>query len=202
MGSSTKLKFRVEISLVDVLKPTDILKNEHIEIKKALSILNVIVEKIESSEKVSIEDLEKIINFIRIFADKCHHGKEEKILFPKLEEAGIPRYGGPIGVMLMEHEEGRRYVKNMVENIENLKKGVETALDIFKDNAVNYVALLENHIWKEDNILFHLADQHISPSKQEELLLIFEEFEEKIIGEEHEKQLEALRKLEETYLKK
>jgi len=187
---------------VDVLKPTDILKNEHVEIKKALSILNVIVEKIESSEKVSIEDLEKIINFIRIFADKCHHGKEEKILFPKLEEAGIPRYGGPIGVMLMEHEEGRRYVKNMVENIENLKKGVETALDIFKDNAVNYVALLENHIWKEDNILFHLADQHISPSKQEELLLIFEEFEEKIIGEEHEKQLEALRKLEETYLKK
>lgn len=185
-----------------VLKPTDILKNEHIEIKKALSILNVMVEKIESSEKVSIEDLEKIINFFRVFADKCHHGKEEKILFPSLEEAGIPRYGGPIGVMLMEHEEGRRYVKNMAENIENFRKEVDTTLDIFKDNAVNYVALLENHIWKEDNILFNSADQHIPSSKQREILHNFEELEEEEIGEEHEKQLEVLRKLEETYLKK
>lgn len=184
-----------------VLKPTDILRNEHIEIKKMLTILGTVIERINSGEKVSTQDLEKIIDFIKVFVDKCHHGKEEKILFPRLEEAGIPRYGGPIGVMLMEHEEGRRYVKNMAEDIERFKKGVEATLDVFNKNAVNYVALLEQHIWKEDNILFNLADQHIPSSKQEEILHLFEEFEEGIKGE-HEKQLEALKKLERFYLRR
>ncbi|MCS7125892.1 MAG: hemerythrin domain-containing protein [Aigarchaeota archaeon] len=183
------------------LKPTDILKDEHVEIKRMLTILNIIIEKINYGEKISPEVLEKIINFFRIFTDRCHHWKEEKILFPSLEEVGIPRYGGPIGVMLMEHEEGRRYVKNMVEAVEKYRRGLEDALGEFKENAVNYVALLDQHIYKEDNILFNLADQHIPLSRQEEIMHSFKEFEERESKGEHEKQLQILKRLEVEYLR-
>jgi hemerythrin-like domain-containing protein len=49
--------------------------------------------------------LEESVNFLRHFADECHHFKEEKLLFPLMEEDGIPREGEPIGMMLVEHEE-------------------------------------------------------------------------------------------------
>jgi hemerythrin-like domain-containing protein len=181
------------------MKPTDVLKNEHLEIKEMLSVLNKIVEKAALEQNVSIEDLVDILNFIRIFADKCHHGKEESILFPALENAGIPRYGGPIGVMLLEHEEGRRYVKAMNKAVEEYRGGSPNALEEFIENARNYISLLEQHIWKEDNILFNLADQYIPVEYQVEIMEKFRVFEEKEIGEEHEKQLRVLRRLVEAY---
>ncbi len=182
------------------MKPTDVLKNEHVEIKEMLSILDKIISKATLEQNVSVEDLEKILNFIKTFADKCHHGKEENILFPALEDAGIPRDGGPIAVMLIEHEEGRSYVKAMNKAVEKYKQGSRIALDEFIENARNYISLLEQHIWKEDNILFNLADQYIPIEVQVEIMDRFKEFEEKEIGEEHEKQVRMLRRLKETYL--
>ncbi len=182
------------------MKPTDVLKNEHVEIKKMLSVLNKIVDKAALEQDVSIEDLVDILDFIRIFADRCHHGKEENILFPALENAGIPRNSGPIGVMLLEHEEGRRYVKAMNRAVEEYRSGSQNALEEFIENARNYISLLEQHIWKEDTILFNLADQHIPIEDQVEIAEKFRKFEEKEIGEEHEKQLRTLRRLIEAYV--
>lgn len=184
------------------MKPTDVLRNEHVYIKEMLSILNKILREIERGQNVSVQDLSKVLNFIRVFADKCHHGKEEDILFPVMEEAGVPRYGGPIGVMLMEHEEGRRYVKAMSEAVEEYISGSLNALEKFVENAGNYISLLEQHIWKEDTILFNLADQCISSRVKMELVQKFEEFEAKEIGEEHEKQLKILEELKEKYSSK
>lgn len=79
-----------------------------------------------------------------------------------MENAGIPRNGGPIGVMLLEHEEGRRYVKAMNRAVEEYRSGSRNAPEEFIENARNYISLLEQHIWKEDNILFNLADQYIA----------------------------------------
>ena len=184
------------------MKPTDVLKDEHVYIKEMLSILNKIIREIERGQNVSVQDLSKVLNFIRVFADKCHHGKEENIFFPAMEEAGIPRYGGPIGVMLMEHEEGRRYVKAMSEAVEEYRSGSLSAIEEFVENARNYISLLEQHIWKEDNILFNLADQYISNRVKMELIEKFEEFEVNEIGEEHEKQLKILEELKEKYSSK
>ncbi len=181
------------------MKPTDVLKNEHVHIKEMLSILNKILGKIGRGQNVPVEDLLNVLNFIKVFADKCHHGKEENILFPAMEEAGIPRYSGPIGVMLIEHEEGRRYVKAMSEAVEEYKNGSLNALEKFMENAGNYISLLEQHIWKEDNILFNLADENISDRVKMELIEKFEEFEVKEIGEEHKKQLKILQALKEKY---
>jgi hemerythrin-like domain-containing protein len=80
---------------VHVESPTDVLKHEHRVIERMLRILNVACEKLEKSEDVSLEVFKKAIDFICVFADRCHHGKEEETLFPFVEEHGIPKKAVP-----------------------------------------------------------------------------------------------------------
>lgn len=95
--------------------PTDVLKEEHKVILSALKILKNFVDELDNGKSISLDDIKSIIEFFRQFADKCHHGKEEDILFIELEKTGILKDGGPIGQMLIEHTEGREYVKGMFE---------------------------------------------------------------------------------------
>jgi len=176
---------------------TEQLEEEHKGIKLALDILEKICQKLESKEKVDPSDLEKILEFIRVFADKCHHGKEEDLLFPAIEEAGIPKDGGPTGVMVEEHNLGREYVKGFGEGVSAFAAGNEQARTKIVENARNYIQLLSQHIDKEDNILYMIADMHLSQEKQNELLKQFEKVEEEKIGkgkhEEFHKMLEELK---------
>lgn len=182
------------------MKPTEILKEEHKEIRRMLKILGKISEKLRSGEKIERNVLEKILEFIKIFADKCHHGKEEDLLFPAMEEAGIPREGGPIGVMLYEHNVGRNAVKGMTEGIEEFYQGNENARKKITENAEIYIELLDSHIYKEDNILYPMADMHLSEEQQKELLEKFEEVEKNIVGEgKHHEFLELLENLEKYF---
>ncbi len=95
------------------MKPTEMLKEEHKTIKVMLDILENVSKKISSGIEVNSEHLNQIIDFIKTFADKCHYGKKQDLLFPAIEESGVPKEGGPIGVMLYEHELGRDYVRKM-----------------------------------------------------------------------------------------
>ena len=94
----------------DYATATEVLKQEHRVIENVLDALERLAKAAETS---ALAEWEKAIDFARNFADKCHHLKEENLLFPALEERGIPREGGPIGMMLAEHEEGRGYVRAM-----------------------------------------------------------------------------------------
>lgn len=164
------------------MKATEILKEEHKVIKRMLKILGKLCEIIEKGEKVENEDMRKILEFIKVFADTCHHGKEEGLLFPAMESVGIPREGGPIGVMLYEHNVGRNFVKGMANGIEELEKGNEKAKKEIVENARGYIELLSAHIEKEDNILYPMADMHLSEEEQNELVEKFEKLEEEVIG--------------------
>lgn len=179
------------------MKPTEQLKNEHEAIKLMMAVLEKICLKIESKENVPAEHLERIVEFIKVFADKCHHAKEEDLLFVAIEEAGIPREGGPTGVMLMEHDMGRGYVKELAEAIEKYKTGDIDASSKIIESARNYINLLTPHIDKENNILYEIADAHLSEEKQKELLEKFETLEKEKIGlgkhEEFHKLLDNLR---------
>jgi len=178
------------------------LKDEHQGILLMLKILDKVTSKLEAKEKINPEHLEKIVEFFRIFADQCHHGKEEDLLFPELEKSGIPKERGPIGVMLAEHNQGRAYVRGMAEAIAGNKKGEATALTEFVKNARNYIALLNQHITKEDNVLFPMGDQVLSSQKQKELEVGFETIERERIGEgTHEEFHKLLNRLQEIYLK-
>jgi hemerythrin-like domain-containing protein len=185
------------------MKPTEDLKKEHEAIKVMLRILEEVSARLEAGKKVNPEHLDSILEFIQVFADKCHHGKEEGLLFPAMENAGILEERGPIGVMLHEHEQGRDFVKGMKEAVAKYKKGGEKAgLQVAK-NARNYASLLSQHINKEDNILYPMADGRLSEAAQEDLEKGFEEIEKEVIGPgRHEEFHTLLHRLNEEYLKR
>jgi hemerythrin-like domain-containing protein len=185
------------------MKPTDELKNEHEAIKLMLRILEAVSKKLESGGKVDAKHLESMVEFIQVFADKCHHAKEEGLLFPAMERAGIPRERGPIGVMLLEHTEGRDFVKGMKEAAAEYRKGDPQAGVEFAEQAMNYANLLSNHIGKEDNILYPMADARLTAAAQQDLEKDFEKIEKEVIGPgRHEAFHKLLHHLEEEFLKK
>jgi hemerythrin-like domain-containing protein len=184
------------------MKPTDILTSEHNAIKVMLQVMESACLKLESGEQIDIKHLEQMVQFIREFADKCHHGKEEDLLFPALQEMGIPREGGPVGVMLADHAQGRAYIKNLDEAIGRFAKGDKIAKVDIIENARGYAALLNHHIFKEDNILFPLADRVIPQEKQESLVKEFDKVEtEKLAPGRHEQLHKMLDDLRAIYLK-
>jgi hemerythrin-like domain-containing protein len=177
------------------------LKDEHEAIKIMLEVAEKVSLRLERGDPVPAEDLLGIVDFIRGFADKCHHAKEEDLLFPAMGESGVPRQGGPIGVMLAEHTQGREYVKNMKAAAEKYGRGDRQAVSLFVDNARNYIALLRQHINKEDNILYVIADQRLSTQTQERLEREFDRVEKEILGPgKHEEYHALLEKLEKAYL--
>jgi hemerythrin-like domain-containing protein len=112
--------------------------------------------------------------FISEFADRLHHGKEEKHLFPALVERGIPIDGGPVGVMLYEHETGRTLVAALGRAAQAYKNDEAGAADIFVRAARSYIELLSFHIHKEDNILFNMARHVLDDSTRQSLLTAFD----------------------------
>jgi len=88
------------------MKATDVLKEEHALIERALAVLERVLIKIEQGHLLDLALMARLTEFFEEFADHAHHRKEEEVLFPALEEHGVPRDGGPIGVMLMEHAQG------------------------------------------------------------------------------------------------
>ncbi len=175
-------------------KATEALKHDHRIIEKVLAVLDKLTE---TSEEVSLATWGKVVDFISNFADRCHHLKEEKIFFPALEERGIPHDGGPIGMMLAEHDEARGYVKLMAAALALGGEDPEAAKTTLVENARAYLRLLRQHILKEDQVLFNMADEALTPEEQRNLLQEFEEHEAKEIGPGvHERYLKLAHELE------
>jgi hemerythrin-like domain-containing protein len=183
------------------MKPIEDLIHEHNAIKVMLSIMDKIAENIRNDKGVDTDDIEKIVNFLKTFADKCHHGKEEEALFPALVIAGIPKENGPIGVMLHEHTIGRGYIKEISTTTEKFKAGNSASIQFIADNLSNYVNLLQNHIQKEENILFKMAEKVLSTQIQDKVFEQFEKIEEDVVGHGvHEQFHELLKQLKNKYL--
>lgn len=159
------------------MNATDILMAEHRVIEQVLCCLEKLAEGREAGKQFDKASAREAIDFFRHFADRCHHGKEEGHLFPLLEARGLPREGGPTGVMLHEHEEGRRLLAAMVEALDS------GSSDEFARPARAYVRLLREHIRKEDHCLFPMADEILSPAEAESLSRSFEGVESAEMGE-------------------
>lgn len=113
---------------------TKILSDEHRVIEVVLDCLDKISEEANSAGKLDEESALQAIDVIRTFADKCHHGKEEDHLFATLIEKGMPKEGGPVGQMLVEHEQGRAFVKGMADSVSDAATGDAEALSKFSQN--------------------------------------------------------------------
>jgi hemerythrin-like domain-containing protein len=147
--------------------PTDVLREEHRVILRALLLLESATDRLARRETLPDGWWERLIGWLRAFADLNHHTKEERYLFPALVKAGVPSEGGPVGVMLAEHAEGRALVQAM--------QGDDVPRRV--DAARQYVQLLRDHIDKEDGVLFPLAERVLEERAQQALAREFEAVE-------------------------
>ena len=145
-------------------------------IEQVLNVLEKIAEQVERTGVLPQQDAADAVEFFRMFADQCHHGKEEAELFPALEAKGFPRHGGPTGVMIQEHEFGRARVRGMAAAIE------QDAAGEFVRNARAFIEMLRQHIQKEDHCLFPMADETLTGAEQGNLLVAFERAEKEQMG--------------------
>jgi len=153
------------------------LESEHRLIEQVLSALEREADLIDAGNAVDADFFTKALAFIREFADGLHHQKEEQTLFPKLVEVGVPREGGPVGVMLADHENGRSFVRAMAASLEAAASGDTRARSALLAAARSYVDLLRAHIMKEDGVLFPMAEQLLDSSQQDEMQSRFAEAE-------------------------
>lgn len=163
-------------------KATQVLRHEHEAVLKMLDASEEAARQFEAGGRVRPQVLVDLLEFFRVFADQCHHTKEEELLFPLLERKGIPREGGPVGVMLSEHEEGRALIREMAEATESYQKGGEGAAARWSRAARAYAQLLRAHIYKENNVLFVMAERILTPEEQSQLAESFEKLEVEKMG--------------------
>jgi len=180
--------------------PTDQLKAEHEKILIFFGILERIWVRFEAKRDINPLYLEQVIEFIKIFVDKFHHGKEEDILFPAMRKAGGLRESGPIRELMIDHIKGRSLVRDMNLAAERYRKYDLGAPVRFVKRAKSYISLLIEHIRKEDETYFPMVEKALSEKQKKELLKSFEELEKTEAGhDEQASTLHILRELEDSF---
>jgi hemerythrin-like domain-containing protein len=151
------------------------LKRDHRIIERALRALNGVCLRLEWGDPIPADVLDRLVDFISVFADRYHHGKEEAILFPALEQHGITREGGPLGAISEQHDLERELTDGMRRAAAAYREIDPEARRQFVEAARRYVDHLTTHIEEEDAILFRVAGELLDP---EELVAIGEAFKE------------------------
>jgi hemerythrin-like domain-containing protein len=155
----------------------DVLMNEHRLIERVLDAVEAAARHLERGGTVRAGFFEEAVGFLAGFADGCHHHKEEDVLFPAMVRAGLSEDEGPIAVMLHEHEQGRAFIRAIREGAAGLTANRPGAAASLAANARGYVALLRDHITKEDQVLFPMVAQILSPQAEREAVEGFDRVE-------------------------
>jgi hemerythrin-like domain-containing protein len=164
------------------------LMNEHRLIETVLDALVAFTDEVRRKGTTEKEELARFVEFIRGFADACHHGKEEGVLFQAMVEHGFPRNGGPIAVMLTEHDEGRALVAALKAYADQDGAWTDADRQKISEAGFGYADLLRHHIQKEDGVLYPMAEQHLPPEALERVSEDCERFEAEQTGSgEHER---------------
>ncbi len=146
------------------------LEEEHKNILKVAKAIEIECNKLKSGRNLDKEFFKKAVYFIKNYADKFHHAKEEEILFKEMLKDSVQEclHCNPIDQMLHEHGIGRDFIKNLEEGIktENKEKIIK--------NAMGYAQLIREHIFKEDNILYPMCDETLGKKTKDSMLNKFE----------------------------
>ena len=173
-------------------KPIDVLMDEHRLIEQVLGSLESCAIAVESGAAIETPLVADYARFFRGFADACHHGKEEDILFRRMVERGFPAEGGPLAVMLREHTEGRARVSAMKDAAEGEGELARAARETFLTSATAFIPLLRQHILKEDRILYPMALRVLTGPELDQMASDFEEFARRQVQDGTEDRLRAL----------
>lgn len=163
-------------------KAIEILMDEHRAIERVLGALDTYARQVRSGLPLERRQVARFASFFSEVADARHHGKEEDILFRAMIENGFPRDGGPIAVMLAEHVQGRQYVGVLRSVGAGTDSVSEADRSAFSAACGTYVPLLIQHIQKEDQILYPMAENVITGAQFAALTEEFERFELRLAG--------------------
>ncbi|HET6417895.1 MAG TPA: hemerythrin domain-containing protein [Polyangiales bacterium] len=175
------------------MEATDMLMQEHRVIEKALDAMEGWSAKLgRATEPDEKAELARFVAFIQGFADAYHHGKEEDILFVLMGQHGFPRHVGPIAVMLQEHDLGRSLVGVLGGLAKQSAPWSKEDRATIAQTVQEFSALLRQHIRKEDQVLYPMADARLPEPIKAEMFRRFQEFEEQRTESGEQKRLREL----------
>jgi len=160
----------------------DFLVAEHEMIERAMAVLKINLEKIDEAVKAPLQ-MQRAIDFLLEFGDKMHNTKEEKFLFPLMGQKGLPVEGGPIGVMLMEHDAERKLLQNMMAELPSLAEATTAERHKFAAGGFEYLTIRAEHIWKENDVLYAMGRKVISEEENATLLNAFKTLDQLTYGD-------------------
>ncbi len=154
---------------------TPVMEAEHRLIETVVKALGHAAAAIEAGQPVDVATLATAAEFLRTYADKLHHAKEEALFFPMLVKRGVPAQGCPIGGLNHEHEKSRALVQALAEQVPAYQWGQPGAQEVLLSTLRALLDLYQNHIWKEDAMVFPMADKVLTAADQQELCEKFAE---------------------------
>lgn len=178
----------------------DMLLAEHDVVLQVLSAAEALAQAAEAGHGADPAQARLMLEFFRNFTDVCHHGKEERYLFPALAQHGLTAQQGPVAVMLSEHTQGRELVEQFEEALVALEAGAADGPSRLAKITRAYVRLMRDHIDKENQVLFPMAAHLLNADQQEEILAAYAALEHEELGAgEHAKYLHLADALAERY---
>lgn len=158
---------------------TRVMKDEHQLILRMIALVEQNTTLMETGNFGNWRFFLDAVDFIRNYADRFHHAKEEDVLFVALMKNGMPEKQSPIEAMQLEHEQGRAFVRGLEEAAQKALNGEPGQIPIIAANAKGYAQLLREHINKEDNILYPLAERILPQEVRPEMLSAYQRAEQK-----------------------
>jgi hypothetical protein len=160
----------------------DYLVHEHELIERAMAVLRQELDTLADNGHDATR-MRRAIDFLLEFGDKVHNAKEEEYLFPRMQTRGVPVEGGPLGVMLKEHEYERELLAHMAGKTAELEDLPAAERTEFRDKGLEYLRIRAEHIWKENDVLYKMANNVLEQGEQDAMLAEFNRTDRETYGE-------------------
>jgi hemerythrin-like domain-containing protein len=178
------------------LLPTDLLMNEHRTIERMINPIKKEIAKISNANKVNTELIDITVDFIRTYADHCHHGKEEGILFRELSKKNMSeKHAAIMKELIQEHVYARTTTRNLEKATITYINGNSDAINDVCKFLNDLAQLYPKHIEKEDKTFFPSSMEYFTPQEQDAMLKEFTDFDRKLIHKKYQEVAEEMEKL-------
>ena len=175
--------------------PIGPLMREHRLIEHMIGLMKSEVSKIAADKQADPVFIETAVDFFRTYADRCHHGKEEDILFAQLRGKNLsPDHERIMAELLEEHTIGREAVRHLLDANEKYKNGSIAALDRIGELLNYLVNFYPVHIVKEDKAFFYPCMEYFTKEELGTMLDQFWDFDRKLIHEKYSHTIAELEK--------
>jgi hemerythrin-like domain-containing protein len=165
---------------------------EHRLIERMITVIKGILAEIESKHSVDPVSVDIAVDFIRVYADRTHHGKEEDILFKELNNRPLTKEDRQIMIKLVEeHVFARQTTKAIIQANNRYRNGDKTALADIAARLQTLTEFYPKHIENEDKVFFPSARNYFTEEEDQAMLVEFWEFDRKMIHEKYKSVVEG-----------